>query len=158
MDKHLQKPLNAQTAPPRTKPSNYPEPFASKMAGRLKRPLGDLFGIEKFGVNLTELPPNSESALLHKHSRQEEFVYILSGHPTLVRENEEVSLSPGMCIGFIPSSSAHKLVNRTREKVVYLEIGDRALDDQVTYPKDDLEARMSAEGKWVFCHKDGKPY
>jgi hypothetical protein len=30
----------AQTAP-RTKPSIYPEPFASRMAGRVKHPLGD---------------------------------------------------------------------------------------------------------------------
>jgi len=36
-------------APPRVKPSNYPEPFASRMAGRLKRPLGDLFGLTNFG-------------------------------------------------------------------------------------------------------------
>ncbi len=28
---------------PRTRPSNYPEPFASRMAGRLKRQLGDVF-------------------------------------------------------------------------------------------------------------------
>jgi uncharacterized cupin superfamily protein len=45
----------ASNAPTRTKPSNYPEPFASRMAGRVKRPLGDLFGIANFGVNLTRL-------------------------------------------------------------------------------------------------------
>lgn len=36
---------------PRTKLSNYPEPFASRMKGREKRPLGDLFGLSNFGVN-----------------------------------------------------------------------------------------------------------
>lgn len=49
--------LLASDAPPRTKPSNYPEPFASRMAGRIKRPLGDLFSLTNFGVNLTSLPP-----------------------------------------------------------------------------------------------------
>ena len=39
----------AEAAPARTRPSNYPEPFASQMAGRLKRPLGDLFGLQNFG-------------------------------------------------------------------------------------------------------------
>ena len=58
----------------RTKPSNYPEPFYSRMAGREKRPLGDLFGLKNFGVNLTRLAPGAESALLHRHSRQDEFV------------------------------------------------------------------------------------
>lgn len=37
--------LRAADAPARAKPSNYPEPFASPMAGRIKRPLGDLFGL-----------------------------------------------------------------------------------------------------------------
>ena len=32
----------AVEVPPRTKPSNYPEPFFSRMARREKRPLGEL--------------------------------------------------------------------------------------------------------------------
>jgi len=47
----------AADAPLRTKPSNYPEPFASRMSGRRKHPLGDLFGLTNFGVNLTRLLP-----------------------------------------------------------------------------------------------------
>lgn len=43
--------IRAAEAPPRNKPSNYPEPFASKMNGRIKRPLGDLFGLASFGVS-----------------------------------------------------------------------------------------------------------
>ena len=35
----------AADAPPRRKASNYPEPFASRMTGREKRPLGDVFGL-----------------------------------------------------------------------------------------------------------------
>jgi uncharacterized cupin superfamily protein len=59
---------------PRTKPSNYPEPFASRMAGRVKRPLGDIFGLRSFGVNLTRLAPGAVSTLHHQHSQQDEFV------------------------------------------------------------------------------------
>jgi uncharacterized cupin superfamily protein len=73
----------AAEAPLRAKPSNYPEPFASRMAGRHKRPLGDLFGLANFGVNLTQLLPGAVSALRHGHTKQDEFVYILQGYPTL---------------------------------------------------------------------------
>src|SRR5258708_3762910 len=73
----------AAEAPARTKPSNYPEPFAARMAGRGKRPLGDLFGLANFGVNLTRLAPNASSSLRHAHTRQDEFIYILRGSPTL---------------------------------------------------------------------------
>ena len=54
--------LEAASAPLRTKPSNYPEPFFSRMAKREKRPLGDLFGLKNFGINLTRLKPGGESA------------------------------------------------------------------------------------------------
>lgn len=43
--------IDGAHAPARTKPSNYPEPFASRMSGRTIRPLGDLFGLTQFGVN-----------------------------------------------------------------------------------------------------------
>src|SRR6478735_7753124 len=85
----------ASSAPPRTKPSTYPEPFFSRMAKREKRPLGDLFGLKNFGVNLTRLAPGGESSILHRHSKQDEFVYIVEGNPTLVTESEAVLLSPG---------------------------------------------------------------
>ena len=62
--------LHAAEAPLRTKPSNYPEPFASRMAGRQKRPLGDLFGLSHFGVNFTTLPPRSVVALTRPQARQ----------------------------------------------------------------------------------------
>ena len=60
--------LKRTDVPKRTKPSNYPEPFASQMQGREKRPLGDLFGLINFGVNLTQLAPGAVSSLRHAHT------------------------------------------------------------------------------------------
>ena len=148
----------AADAPPRTKPTNYPEPFASRMAGRRKQPLGDLFGLTHFGVNLTRLAPGGESALRHAHSLQDELVYILSGHPTLITDAGETRLEPGMCAGFkAGSGDAHHLVNRTDADVLYLEIGDRGPGDSASYPDDDLCA-VAVPGGWRFAHKDGSPY
>jgi len=148
----------ATDIPPRAKPSNYPEPFFTRMAKREKRPLGDVFGLRNFGVNLTRLVPGGESALLHRHSRQDEFIYILEGEPTLVTDAGELTLSPGMCAGFPAQGLAHQLVNRTDGPVVYLEIGDRTAGDEGSYPRDDLQAVLGPEGKWVFTHKNGEPY
>jgi uncharacterized cupin superfamily protein len=50
----------AADAPPRAKPTSPPFPpeMVAKVApGRDKRPLGDLFGLTNFGVNLTRLAP-----------------------------------------------------------------------------------------------------
>ena len=147
----------AAEAAPRARQSNYPEPFLSRMGKREKRPLGDLFGLKNFGVNLTCLKPGGESALLHRHSKQDEFVYIVEGAPTLVTDRGEVQLTPGMCAGFPAAGLAHQLVNRTTADVVYLEIGDRTPGDEGTYPADDIAAKLTPAG-WMFTHKDGSLY
>lgn len=150
--------IMAINVPSRKKLSVYPEPFASMMHGREKQALGDVFGIKKFGVNLTRLAPGARSALLHRHTSQEEFVFILEGQPILVTDINEIQLFPGMCAGFTPEGKAHQLVNRTATDVVFLEIGDRATGDEVSYPADDLVAKSGADGEWIFSHKNGVPY
>ena len=150
--------VTAADVPARSRPSVYPEPFASRMAGRAKRQLGDLFGLTNFGVNLTRLAPNAVSALRHAHTKQDEFVYILQGRPTLHTDEGRTQLSPGMCAGFkAGTGNGHRLINETTEEVVYLEVGDRTPGDEGSYPDDDLKALL-VEGKWKFVHKDGEPY
>ncbi len=150
--------VRAADVPPRQTPSNYPEPFASRMAGRTKRALGAVFGLTNFGVNLTELAPGAVSALRHAHTRQDEFVYVLQGHPVLRTDAGDTPLAPGLCAGFrAGTGDAHQLLNPTDEPVVYLEIGDRSAGDTASYPDDDLQAAL-ADGRWVFTHKDGRPY
>ncbi|WP_253073485.1 cupin domain-containing protein [Sodalis ligni] len=150
--------LTASDAPPRIKPSNYPEPFASLMAGRVKRPLGDLFALSNFGVNLTSLPPGAVSALHHRHSRQDEFIYIIEGEPTLLTDEGEIRMKPGMVAGFAANGTAHHLENRTAGTCVVLEVGDRSEGDEVYYPSDDISAVRGDDGKWHFAHKDGTSY
>ena len=150
--------VTATDVPARPKSSNYPEPYYRRMANQEKRPLGDFFGLRHFGVNLTTLAPGGESALLHAHSRQDEMVYVLQGHPTLVTESGETPLEPGMCAGFRAGGAAHHLVNRTDRAVVILEVGDRPADDSVRYPDDDLQALPRGDGTLRFAHRDGTPY
>lgn len=150
--------IAAADAAPRTKPSNYPEPFATLMAGRIKHPLGDLFGLRSFGVNLTRLLPGAVSALHHSHTIQDEFIYVVEGAPTLFSGVEKVQLCPGMVAGFKAGGVAHHLQNLTDHDCVILEIGDRQKNDEVIYPSDDIQAGMGQDGKWCFTHKDGTSY
>ncbi|HTY55467.1 MAG TPA: cupin domain-containing protein [Candidatus Binataceae bacterium] len=150
--------VEAAAVPPRSKPSNYPAPFASRMAGRTKRVLGDIFELKNFGVNLTRLSPGAQSALHHRHSAQDEFIYVLEGEPTLITDSREIAMCPGMCAGFAAGGAAHHLVNRSDRDVVYLEIGDRSRGDSAYYPDDDIQAVMNADGSWHFAHKNGTAY
>lgn len=139
--------------------SNYPEPFAEQVAGRTKRKLGDVFGLENFGINLTHLEPGSVSALHHSHAVQDEFVFVLEGKPTILVGDDEHQLAPGDCMGFRAGTGiAHQLANRTKEMVVYIEVGDRTPGERVDYPRDDLTVELGSDRSLLFKRKDGTPY
>ena len=72
----------------------YPDPFASRVAGLVRRALGDHFGLTHFGVNLTRLPAGGMSALRHTHRSEDEFVYILEGNPILVTDEARPRCTP----------------------------------------------------------------
>ena len=146
-------------APPRAKQTGYPADMATMVAGRAKHPLGDLFGLSNFGVNLTRLAPGAYSALRHAHAKQDEFVYLLEGEAVLITNAGETLLKPGMCAGFkAGTGDAHHLHNRSHNDVVFLEVGDRSAGDSVSYPDNDVVAVFGSDGKWRYTRKDGTPY
>ena len=150
--------LVATDIPPRATLSIYPEPYASLMRGRVKRQVGDAFGLTNFGVNLTRLAPGAMSALRHAHAKQDEFVFILEGVATLVTDQGRTPVRPGMCAGFrAGTGDAHHLKNDSDQDVVYLEIGDRTPGDSAVWPDDDLQV-IEIDGKRRFAHRDGRPY
>lgn len=155
----IQSPISAQSVPGVMGQTIYPTPYASLVAGRLKRKLGEYFELTNFGVNLTHLLPGACSALFHSHSRQDEFILVLEGTLILVLGAEEFRLNPGDCYGFRAGTGiAHQLVNQSDEMATYLEIGDRSVGDEVEYPNDDLKATQLPEAGWRLTHKDGRPY
>lgn len=152
-------PISALAVPVVSRKTIYPQPFAAQVEGRAKHRLGDHFGLTNFGVNLTELGPGSVSALVHHHTIQDEFVYIISGTPTLVLDDREYPLRAGDCCGFKAGTGiGHQLVNRSGAPVVYLELGDRTAGDYAEYPRDDLMFTRLPDGSWILTHKDGTPY
>lgn len=137
----------------------YPPPFAALVQGRDKRKLGEHFGLINFGINLAKLAPGACSALLHHHSQQDEFIYILEGAPTLVLGEQEFLLSPVECMGIKAGTGlASQLINKSSTVVSYIEVGDRSEGNEVEYPNDDLKLKQLAGGSWPVMHKDGRPY
>lgn len=136
--------------------SSYPPSFAGRVRGRSKRALGDVFGLTGFGVNLVTLAPGAQSSLRHRHSLQDEFVYVLQGEVVLAHDGGELLLRERMCAGFPHQGTAHCLINRSDAPATYLEVGDRRPGDSAEYPDDDL--RAEAVGiSWRFTRKNGEP-
>ena len=136
-----------------------PEPFAEANRRRWNRRLGAHAGLADFGVVLTRIEPGGQSSQRHAHAVQDEFVWVLEGRPTLVSDAGEQVLEPGMCAGFPKGTGdGHHLVNRSETDVLLLVVGDRTPGDEVLYPDDDLHGRPTAEGGYLFTHKDGSPW
>ncbi len=150
--------LDPATLPGRSG-SGYPAPFRDAVAGRIKRALGDAFGLTQFGINLVEMPPGCWSSQRHWHSHGDELVYVVSGELTLVTDAGEELMGPGMVAGFkAGKADGHHLINRSNAPAVYLEIGTRIAEDGAVYSDIDMEARPLPEGGHVFVHKNGEPY
>lgn len=149
--------LDPSTVPARTG-SVYRHPYREQLAGRVKRALGDALGLTQFGVNLVGLGPGDWSSPRHWHSHEDEFVFVLQGELTLVTEAGEQRLEAGMAAGFPAEvEDGHHLVNRSDAPALYLEIGNRSLDDVAQYPDIDLVGHNSAEGR-QFTNRKGEPY
>jgi uncharacterized cupin superfamily protein len=141
------------------KGSSYPEPWKTSCGEREKLALGDVLGLNDFGVNLVRLPPGALSSQRHWHSHEDEFVYVLEGELTLITDAGSQVLKPGMAAGFpAGEGDAHHLANKSKGWAVYLEVGSRSLEDEVTYPDIDLFLTSGRHGKSKFTKKDGTPY
>jgi uncharacterized cupin superfamily protein len=134
----------------------YPPAYREAVAGRRFRRLGDAAGLGNFGVNLVRLEPGAASSHRHWHTAQDEFVWVLEGTPTLVTDEGETLLRPGMAAGFPKGvANGHRLVNRSDAPVLFLVVGDRSAGDEVFYPEPGVDMHV-ADG--VVRHKDGTPW
>jgi uncharacterized cupin superfamily protein len=136
--------------------TDYPPPHDTPCRERRRRRLADVFGLSQFGVNLLELPPGAWSSQRHWHERQDEFVFVLEGEATLVTDEGETRLGPGMAAGFpAATGNGHHIVNRSAALVRLLEIGTRTSEETAHYSDIDMVYRGDADSEGYFT-KDGR--
>ena len=133
--------------------SGYPSPHDVPCRQRRRRALGDAFGLSQFGVNLLELPPGAWSSQRHWHERQDEFIYVLEGEVTLVTNEGDTVLKPGMVAGFrAGEANGHHLTNRSNAVARVLEVGTRTAEETAHYPDIGMmyregEGYLTADGR-----------
>lgn len=143
-------PLVMQAATGYAAPADDPGPFATVA-------LGDLGGLTQFGVRIETLPPGSASSMRHWHSAEDEFVWILVGHLTLIEDTGETVLGPGEAAAFPAGRrNGHCLVNRTRQPATFLVAGWRDGEDVCTYSG---RNRLCVKSGGIprFTRRDGTP-
>lgn len=87
---------------------------------RLSRPAG----LQRAHVNLLRVPPGKEAFMLHRHSVQEEWSYIVEGEGTAQIGEEKIKVGAGDFIAFPLNGKAHTIVNTGATDLVYLTGGE----------------------------------
>ncbi|MDE2385325.1 MAG: cupin domain-containing protein [Alphaproteobacteria bacterium] len=149
--------LDATAAPQRTG-SRYPAPHDEPCKARVKYILGDVFGLDQFGVNLVTLEPGSWSSQRHWHEKEDEFIFVVSGELVLADDTGEHLLQPGMCAGFkAGNGNGHCLKNLTDKPAQYLEVGTRSNHEVAWYSDIDLKVELK-DRKASYTRKDGSAF
>jgi uncharacterized cupin superfamily protein len=105
-------------------------PNSDALFHRLSRPTG----LTRAHVNLLRVPAGKEAFILHRHSVQEEWSYILEGEGTAQIGEEKTKVAAGDFIAFPLNGKAHTIVNTGTSDLVYLTGGDDTPTEIAHFP------------------------
>jgi uncharacterized cupin superfamily protein len=98
--------------------------------------VGAKLGLTRIGIHHERLPPGRRTSYPHAESAEEEFVYVLEGHPDVWLDGRLHGLKPGDSISF-PSGTGicHSFLNNTADEVRLLVVGETPKDEnRIHYP------------------------
>lgn len=98
-------------------------------------PVGKTLGLKKIGVHIETIPPGRRTSWPHAEKDEEEFVFVVSGTPTIWVDGKVYELAFGDFIAF-PSGTgiAHTFLNNSKKNVVLLVGGESIKGSKVFYP------------------------
>jgi uncharacterized cupin superfamily protein len=97
--------------------------------------LSELTGLVRTGIHLCRVLPGKEAFVYHRHHREEEWVYILSGRGIAEIGDEEFPVGAGDFLGYPPGTVAHHLRNPHDEDLVCLMGGERTSVEVADFPR-----------------------
>jgi uncharacterized cupin superfamily protein len=117
----------------------------------------DTGGLAQFGAFTETLMPGSRSGERHWHEAEDEFLYVIAGHPTVVEEDGPHRLSPGdAAVWKAGVPNGHHVVNETDGETLCLIVGSRLPSDRVHYPEVD-KLYVRENGAVRRTRRDGSP-
>jgi hypothetical protein len=91
-------------------------PIQTAMSVFYRRPLARKLGLGRIGIHHERLPPGRRTSYPHAESDEEEFVYVLEGHPEAWINGYLWKLEPGDSVGFLPEPVSAIPLSTTRTK------------------------------------------
>jgi uncharacterized cupin superfamily protein len=112
-------------------------------------PFGKTFGLTRLGIHHVTLLPGRRTSFPHAEKTEEEFVYVVKGHPHVWIDGALHALRPGDGVGFKPGTGvAHAFLNDSDTDVELIVVGDTDREDnRITYPVNP-ERRPQVQDNW----------
>lgn len=110
-------------------------------------------GLKALGIWFERLPPGRRAAFPHAHTHEEEFIFVLSGNPTLWLDGFTKELSQDHFAAFPANTGvAHTLINNSNQDVVYICIGEAVdfPDEKISYPLHPLRQKECIRKGWYW--------
>ena len=115
----------------------------------LSKRLSKRAGLERVSLSIARVPPGKESFLYHRHERDEEFLFILSGRGCAEIGERQIEVCAGDFMGFrAPDGPPHHLTNPYAEDLVYLMGGECSGFDIGYFPRLGRRLIFSPSGLW----------
>jgi len=93
-------------------------------------PFAKKFGLKKLGIHHEVIPPGRRTSWPHAESAEEEFGYVIEGHPDVWIDGHLHRLNPGDAVGFPAGTGiCHTFINNTDKDVRLLVVGEASRDD-----------------------------
>lgn len=128
--------------------ATYPESSELLSIGA---PVGKKLGLQKIGVHIETLPPGRRTSLPHAESEEEEFAYVIKGHPHVWIDGVVHPLSAGDFVAFPAGTGiAHTFLNNSDETCLLLVGGETSKpENKIFYPLN-LERNLERQKKGDF--------
>lgn len=99
-------------------------------------PIGKKFGLKAIGIHIETLLPGRRTSWPHAESAEEEFAYVIEGHPHVWVDGETYELKPGDFVAFPAGTGiAHTFLNNTEKNCILLVGGEASKpENKIFYP------------------------
>ncbi|WP_189048663.1 cupin domain-containing protein [Aliidongia dinghuensis] len=110
-------------------------------------PFGRRLGLTRIGIHHELVPPGRRTSFPHAESAEEEFVYVIEGHPDVWLDGVLYPLEPGDAVGFpAGTGQAHTFLNNTNRDVRLLVVGEVAkAENRIRYPLNPAQEALRSD-------------
>jgi len=129
--------------------SHYP---GSEELLSIGSPIGRELGLVAIGLHVETVPPGRRTSWPHAESAEEEFVFVLEGHPQAWVDGHLHDLGPGDLVAFPAGTGvAHTILNNT-DDVVRLLVGGETTkkSNRIFYPLHPRRNDQCREKGWLW--------